>query len=64
MPLAPLTTLSSLCPTPRAEKDKDLAANMARFAFCKEDESLTEACKRLLALRAYAIDASKLPPLP
>ena len=64
MPLAPLTTNSSLCPAPRAEKDKDLAANMARFAFCKEDESLTEACKRLLALRAYAIDASKLPPLP
>ncbi len=50
-------------PCRHADKDKDLAANMARFAFCKEDESLTEACKRLLALREYAIDKSKLPPL-
>ena len=45
------------------DKDKDLAANMARFAFCKEDDSLVEACKRLLALREFAIDPSKLPPL-
>jgi kynurenine--oxoglutarate transaminase/cysteine-S-conjugate beta-lyase/glutamine--phenylpyruvate transaminase len=46
-----------------AEKDKDQAANMARFAFCKSDASLHEASKRLLALRELAIDKSKLPPL-
>jgi hypothetical protein len=46
-----------------ADKDKDLAANMARFAFCKEDDSLVEACKRLLALRSFAIDKTQLPPL-
>ena len=50
-------------PTNGADKDKDLAANMARFAFCKEDESLVEACKRLLALRSFAIDKTQLPPL-
>ncbi len=45
------------------EKDKHLAANMVRFAFCKADESLVEASKRLLQLREYAIDKSLLPPL-
>ena len=45
------------------EKDKDLAANMVRFAFCKEDASLEEACKRLLGLRALARDPALLPPL-
>ena len=33
------------------DKDKHLAANMARFAFCKEDASLVEASERLLKLR-------------
>lgn len=45
------------------EPDKDIAANMARFAFCKEDASLHEACRRLLALREHVVDASLLPPL-
>lgn len=46
------------------EADKHIAANMARFAFCKEDASLHEACNRLLHLRKFAIDPSLLPPLP
>ncbi len=45
-------------------EEKALAANMARFAFCKEDASLHEACKRLLGLRKVAKDPSLLPPLP
>lgn len=32
-------------------EDKHLAANIARFAFCKEDVSLHEAAKRLLKLK-------------
>ena len=43
--------------------DKDLAHNIARFAFCKEDASLVEACRRLRALRGFAIDKTLLPPL-
>jgi len=35
------------------ERDKHLAAGVARFAFCKEDASLEEACRRLLKLRAH-----------
>ena len=50
-------------PPPRAEKDKDIARDMARFAFCKQDASLEEACKRLLALRPLARDAGALPAL-
>ena len=45
------------------EKDKHLAANMVRFAFCKADESLVEASKRLLQLRERAKDPALLPPL-
>lgn len=41
------------------EKDKHLAANVARFAFCKEDPSLHEASSRLLKLRAFLRDAPK-----
>lgn len=41
------------------EKDRHLAANVARFAFCKEDPSLHEACSRLLKLRAFLRDAPK-----
>ena len=52
----------SLSP-PRAEKDKEIAKNMARFAFCKEDASLEEAGRRLLALRPSARDQAALPPL-
>jgi kynurenine--oxoglutarate transaminase/cysteine-S-conjugate beta-lyase/glutamine--phenylpyruvate transaminase len=47
-----------------ADKDKDIARDIARFAFCKQDASLHEACKRLLALRPLARDASLLPVLP
>ena len=36
---------------------------MARFAFCKEDASLEEAGRRLLALRPSARDQAALPPL-
>ena len=43
--------------------EKELAKFLTRFAFCKEDASLHEACKRLLGLREHAIDKSKLPPL-
>ncbi len=43
------------------EEDKDLAKNMARFAFCKEDASLHEASRRLKALRDNAINPSLLP---
>lgn len=46
-----------------ADPDKDLAANMARFAFCKTDESLADACTRLLELRKHLIDPSLAPPL-
>jgi kynurenine--oxoglutarate transaminase/cysteine-S-conjugate beta-lyase/glutamine--phenylpyruvate transaminase len=35
------------------ERDKPLAANLARFAFCKEDASLHEAAARLLKLRPF-----------
>lgn len=35
------------------EKDKELAKNIIRFAFCKEDVSLIEACKRLEGLHKY-----------
>ena len=35
------------------EKDKHLADGVARFAFCKEDASLEDACRRLLKLRAF-----------
>jgi aspartate/methionine/tyrosine aminotransferase len=35
------------------EKDRGLAANMARFAFCKEDATLHEAAARLQGLRKY-----------
>lgn len=45
------------------EKDKHIAANYARFAFCKEDESLHEASKNLLKLREFVKDKSKLPKL-
>lgn len=37
------------------EKDKHLSDGVARFAFCKEDASLDEACKRLLKLREYLV---------
>lgn len=49
------------------EKDKHLAANIVRFAFCKEDASLFEAARRLQKLRGYLVDptlASRLPPPP
>ncbi|RYG48275.1 aminotransferase class I/II-fold pyridoxal phosphate-dependent enzyme [archaeon] len=36
------------------EKDKELAKYMARFAFCKEDASLHEACTRLAKLKGAA----------
>ena len=45
-------------------EDKAIAKNIARFAFCKEDASLAEACRRLRGLRAHAIDAALLPALP
>lgn len=45
------------------DKDKHLAANYARFAFCKEDESLLEASKNLLKLREFVKDESLLPKL-
>ena len=45
------------------EEDKDLAKNMARFAFCKEDSSLHEASRRLKALRTIAINPALLPPV-
>jgi kynurenine--oxoglutarate transaminase/cysteine-S-conjugate beta-lyase/glutamine--phenylpyruvate transaminase len=35
------------------EADRHLAKDMARFAFCKEDASLEEACKRLLKVRQF-----------
>lgn len=35
------------------DADKELARNMARFAFCKEDASLLEAAKRLQKVRAF-----------
>lgn len=41
-------------PSPPQDKDKHLAANMARFAFCKEDASLVEAGRRLLGLKKPA----------
>jgi len=44
--------------------DKAIARNIARFAFCKEDASLVEASRRLKGLRAAAVDAALLPPLP
>lgn len=34
-------------------EDKALAANMARFAFCKQDETLAEACTRLQAIKKH-----------
>ncbi len=46
-----------------AEKDKDIARNIARFAFCKDDATLIEAGKRLRALRAFAHDQALLPPV-
>ena len=47
--------LLPLRPAPHSqEKDKHLAANMARFAFCKEDASLLEANRRLLGLKKLA----------
>jgi kynurenine--oxoglutarate transaminase/cysteine-S-conjugate beta-lyase/glutamine--phenylpyruvate transaminase len=41
--------------------DKDIARNMARFAFCKGDDSLEEAGKRLRTLRDFVKDKSLLP---
>ena len=35
------------------ERDKHLAEGVARFAFCKGDDSLEEACRRLRKLRAW-----------
>ena len=52
---------------PSQGKDKPLAANIARFAFCKDDETLFEAARRLQGLRRYLRDPSiiaSLPPLP
>jgi aspartate/methionine/tyrosine aminotransferase len=46
------------------DKDKELARNLARFAFCKEDVSLYEAAKRLQGLRRYLIDPSVTLPEP
>jgi kynurenine--oxoglutarate transaminase/cysteine-S-conjugate beta-lyase/glutamine--phenylpyruvate transaminase len=43
--------------------DKAIAKNIARFAFCKEDASLEEACRRLAGLRGAAVDPKLLPPL-
>ena len=34
-------------------KEKELASNLARFAFCKEDKSLYEAGERLMGLRRF-----------
>lgn len=45
-------------------EDKAIARNIARFAFCKEDASLAEACRRLRGLREAAVDKSLLPALP
>ena len=50
-------------PCSHTDKDKEIARDIARFAFCKQDESLREACARLLALRPLARDAALLPPL-
>jgi len=36
-----------------SKASKPLAANLARFAFCKTDEELDEAASRLLKLRSY-----------
>ena len=45
--------------------DRDLAANMVRFAFCKDDAYLYEAAKRLQGLRKCLIDSSvSLPDCP
>jgi aspartate/methionine/tyrosine aminotransferase len=41
------------------DKDKHLAANLARFAFCKEDASIEEACKRLQKLKPFLISEAK-----
>lgn len=41
------------------DKDKDLARNLARFAFCKEDASLEEACRRLQKLKPFLLPAKK-----
>ncbi len=40
------------------EADKPLAANLLRFAFCKEDESLVEAGVRLAGLLPVPAEAS------
>ena len=44
------------------ECDKHLADGVARFAFCKEDASLEEACRRLLKLRAWLKPAAPAAP--
>jgi N-succinyldiaminopimelate aminotransferase len=41
------------------DRDKDIAKNIVRFAFCKEDASLEEACRRLLKLKDGAAPTSK-----
>jgi hypothetical protein len=61
--LSPLRASFSSFTTTTAGDDKDLAKNMARFAFCKEDASIVEAAKRLRVLRKFAINPALLPPL-
>lgn len=46
------------------EKDKHLAHNIVRFAFCKEDASLYEAGRRLQKLRAHLLRPEIIPTLP
>jgi len=41
------------------ERDKALADGVARFAFCKEDASLEEACRRLRKLRPFLKPAAR-----
>jgi len=46
------------------DKDKPLAANIARFAFCKDDATLYEAARRLQKLRPFLRDQSVVAGLP
>lgn len=49
------------------ERDKDIARDLARFAFCKEDASLYAAAERLLKLRGHlhaSVDVAALPAPP